>query len=122
MNPELPRLEAELRAARAELEETIERTWQKVSQFQRDYAPTEQEYRDLHDAADRGQLGDEMRELARRIERGEDSWDAVLSGQSSNSMLLATTLDRSIAAHHEAIAQAFEEDETFDPSRPDPDD
>lgn len=69
----------------------------------------------------RGDLGDDMRALARRVERGDDTWDAVFTGESSHSELLGSTLDRAIAANRDAIVQAFEEDEDFDPSRPDPD-
>lgn len=120
MTADFSHLEAQLRAARSELDGAVEGAWRDVARFRRDYAPTAQEYRDLQDAAARGTLGDDMQELARRIERGDDTWDAVFSGESPNSELLGSTIDRTIAANREAIIQAFE-DEGFDPSRPDAD-
>lgn len=121
MTADFSHLEAQIRAARAEFDDAVERALRDMARFQRDNAPTQQEYRDLQEAAARGDLGDDMRELARRIERGDDSWDAVFSGESPNSELLGSTVDHAIAANQEAIVQAFEEDEDFDPSRPDPD-
>jgi hypothetical protein len=52
-----------------------------------------------------------MRELARRIDAGEDSWQAVFAGESPNIDLLRGHIQRMVSENREAIARAIDEDE-----------
>ena len=60
-----------------------------------------------------------MRELARLVEQGEDSWDAIFSGDSPNTDLLHAHLERMMAEHRDAVA---EEPDMAEPRRDVPDD
>lgn len=117
--PDFARIEARLRAATAALNEVMEEAVIELARFERENRPTEEERRALHEAALRGDLGDDMRTLARRIEAGEDDWDAVFSGRSPNDELLREHLENMIEANRDAITRAIEEDEEFDPYPPD---
>jgi hypothetical protein len=118
--PDFARIEARLRQAKAELNEAMQDAVQELARFERENRPTEEERRALQEAALRGDLGADMRTLARRVDSGEDSWDAIFSGASRFIDLLRGHLDRMIAANREAIARAIEEDEEFDPYPEDP--
>lgn len=107
--------EDRIRAAKAELDGVIERAQQDLYRFQRRNEPTPEALRALQEAAARGDLGEDMRELARRIESGRDSWQAVFAGDSPNAALLRGHLERMAEENREAIATAVEEDESFDP-------
>lgn len=100
-----------IRAARTQLDSTLAQAERELSRFKRENQPTEEERRQLQEAALRGELGDDMQELARRIDRGEDSWDAVFSGESPNVDLLRGHIDRMIAQNRDAIAESVEDDE-----------
>jgi hypothetical protein len=119
--PDFEYLDRRMRAAKAELDEYLEKASRDLLTYKRENQPTPEEQRALQQAALRGELGDDMRDLARYIERGEDTWDDVFSGRSPNKELLRGHLDRQIEANREAIARAFEEEE-FDPSQPPPED
>ncbi len=116
--PDFSHIDGQLRAARAELDALLESVSRDLVEFRRANEPTPQERQALHDAALRGDLGEDMRRLARYVEDGQDSWEAIFSGRSPHRDLLAGHLDRMIEANREAIAQAFRDDPDFDPSEP----
>lgn len=120
--PDFTRIEEQMRAAKAALEEAMEEAVRELARFERENRPTEEERRALHQAALRGELGDDMRTLARHVEAGRDSWDDVFSGESPNAELLRGHLNRMVSANRDAIARAIEEDEEFDPYPADPED
>jgi hypothetical protein len=103
-----------IQAARAEFEAALAQAEQDLSRFRRENRPTPEERQQLQEAALRGDLGDDMRELAEHVDRGEDNWDAVFSGESPNVELLRGHLERTIADNQEAVTQALEDDEEFD--------
>jgi hypothetical protein len=86
-----------------------------MERFERDNKPTAEEQRQMQQAALRGELGDGMRTLARRVQNGQDSWDRIFSGRSPESHLIEEQVTRVIEANRDAIRQAFE-DEEFDPA------
>ena len=107
-----------IRAAIAELDSVIGRAREDLYRVQRDNQPTREEQQALQDAARRGDLGADMRELARLIERGQDSWRAVFAGESPNAGLLRGHLERMVEANRESISTALVEDDDFDPFAP----
>ncbi|MEN3612256.1 hypothetical protein [Plantactinospora sp. ZYX-F-223] len=117
-SPDFAYIEQRMRAATAELREAMESALQEMLRFQRENRPTEEERRALQEAALRGDLGDDMRTLARLVEAGEEDWDRIYSGESPNAGLLRGHLDRMVAEHRDDIVRAIEEDEEFDPMDP----
>ncbi|SDC13175.1 hypothetical protein [Actinokineospora iranica] len=117
----MPGAEDRIQAAIAELDAVIGRAQEDLYRFQRANEPTREELQALQDAARRGELGDDMRELARRVESGQDSWRAIFAGESPNANLLRGHLERMAEENREAISTALAEDETFDPFAPSPD-
>jgi hypothetical protein len=113
-------LNERLNAAKAELNQVLEQASRDLIRFKRNNQPTEEEQRAMQQAALRGELGDDMRELARKIDRGEDNWDAVFEGRSPNLDLLQGHLTRMADQQREAIRTSIEEDENFDPANPPP--
>ena len=107
-----------MRAAKAELNGVMENAVRAMERFERDNKPTAEEQRQMEQAALRGELGDNMRTLAQRVRAGQDSWDNIFSGRSPEAHLLEETVSRVIDANRDAIKQALEEDEEFDPSVP----
>lgn len=105
-----------MRAAKAALGEAMENAVRTMERFERENKPTAEEQRQMQQAALRGELGDGMRTLAQRVEAGQDNWDAIFSNRSPNSHLLEEHLTRMAEANRDAIRQAFEEDDEFDPS------
>jgi hypothetical protein len=118
--PDFARIEEQMRAAKAALREAMEDAVRDLARFERENRPTDEERRALQEAALRGDLGDDMRTLARRVDAGEDSWDAIFSGQSPHSDLLRGHLDRMISEHRDAIVEAIEQEEDFELYRQDP--
>ncbi|MGQ0773510.1 MAG: hypothetical protein ACT4NY_03680 [Pseudonocardiales bacterium] len=118
MTSSFPGLEDQIQAAKAELGQTIEQAQRDLARFRRENQPTDEERRALQDAALRGELGDDMRELARRVDRGQDTWEAIFSGDSPNAVLLRGHLGRMATEHRAAISTAIEEDPDFDPFPP----
>jgi len=100
-----------IRAARTQLDVALAQAERDLARFKRENQPTPEEQRQLHEAAQRGDLGEDMRELARRIDAGEDSWQAVFAGESPNIDLLRGHIQRMVSENREAIAQAIDEDE-----------
>jgi hypothetical protein len=81
---------------------------------------TPEERAELQRDALAGRLGEDMRQLAEHIERGEESWPEVFEGTAPHTHLLAGHLERMSEQHAEEIRVAIEEDEDFDPLAPDP--
>ncbi len=113
-------LDERLNAAKAQLNQALEQASRDLIRFKRNNQPTAQEQQAMQQAALRGELGDDMRELARKIDRGEDCWEAVFEGRSPNLDLLRGHLTRMAEQHREAIRENIEEDESFDPANPPP--
>jgi hypothetical protein len=118
--PDFARIEEQVRAAKAALNEAMEQAVRELARFERENRPTEEERRALQEAALRGELGEDMRTLARRVDAGEDSWDAIFAGESPNADLLRGHLDRMIEANRDAIARAIEQEPDFDLYRQEP--
>jgi hypothetical protein len=114
--PDFSRIEEQMRAAKAALSVAMEDAVRAMDRFERDNKPTPEEQRAMQQAALRGELGNEMRTLAQRVDAGQDNWDAIFSMQSPNSALLEGHLQRMIEANRDAIQHAFEQDDEFDPS------
>ncbi|MGH3928931.1 MAG: hypothetical protein ACRDTF_03025 [Pseudonocardiaceae bacterium] len=112
-------LDDRIQAAKAELGQAIEQARRDLARFRRENQPTDEERQALQDVALRGELGDDMRELARRVARGQDTWEAIFSGGSPSAGLLRGHLDRMTAQNRAAISTAIEEDPDFDPFPPD---
>ncbi|MGO1057261.1 hypothetical protein [Crossiella sp. CA198] len=110
--------EAAFRAAIDELDSTIGQAQEELYRFERENQPTREELAALQQAALRGELGDDMRSIARRVDDGQDTWQSVFNGTSPAAGLLRGHIDRMVAANREAIGEAIEEDPDFDP-RPD---
>ncbi|GAA3754423.1 hypothetical protein GCM10022225_44010 [Plantactinospora mayteni] len=119
-SPDFDYIEQRMRAATAALNEAMESALQEMLRFQRANRPTEEEHRAFQEAALRGDLGDDMRTLARLVEAGEDDWDRIYSGESPNAGLLRGHLDRMVEEHRDEIVRAIEEDDDFDPTNPEP--
>lgn len=118
MTSDFSSLEDQLREATAELDQVVARARADLARFERDNRPTPAELRDLQEAAERGDLGFDMQELARRVDEGQDTWPAIFSGDSPNSILLQGLLTRMIEENREATRAAIEEDDDFDPFPP----
>lgn len=112
-------LEIRIQAAKAELGQAIEQAQRDLARFRRENQPTAEERQALQNAALRGELGEDMRELARRVDRGQDTWEEIFSGDSPSAGLLRSHLDRMAAENRAAIRTAIEEDPDFDPFPPD---
>lgn len=114
-----PELEDRLRVAMTELDQAVTQARQELTRFERDNRLTPEELRALHDAAARGELGFDMEELARLVDEDRDSWAAIFSGESPNSVLLHGHLEQMIEQNRDAVRTALEEDPDFDALPPD---
>lgn len=114
--PDFSAIEERMRAAKAALNDAMENAVRAMDRFERDNKPTAEEQRQMQQAALRGELGTGMRTLAQQVEAGRDNWDAIFANKSPNSHLLQEHLTRMIETNREAIQQAFEDDDEFDPS------
>jgi hypothetical protein len=119
MTSDLSDLEDQISAARAELGQAIAQARQDLARFRRENQPTDEERQALQDTSLRGELGDDMRELARRVGSGQDTWEAIFSGDSPSAGLLRGHLDRMAAKNRAVIGTVIEEDPDFDPFPPD---
>ena len=70
---------------------------------------TDEERTALEEQAESGELGDDMRTLVEKIKGGEDTWERVFSGESSNGALLQGHLTTMFEEHKDDLALAFEE-------------
>ena len=111
--PGVPLTEAELRAEfqlaadqLASLQIDLQQTLDKI-----DAQPllTDEEREALEKQAASGKLGPEMKELVGKIQKGEDSWEAVFAGESANASLLQGHLTKLVADNIEEIQLAFED-------------
>ncbi len=119
MTSDLSELGDQISVARAELGQAITQARQNLARFRRENQPTDEERQALQDASLRGELGDDMRELSRRVGSGQDTWEEIFSGDSPSTGLLRGHLDRMTAENRAAISTAIEEDPDFDPFPPD---
>jgi hypothetical protein len=119
MTSDFSDFDGQIQAAKAELSEVITQAQEDLARFRRENKPTDEERQALQDAALRGELGEEMRELARRVSTGRDTWEAVFSGDSPSSALLQGHLDRMAEQNRTVISTAIEQDPDFDPFPPD---
>lgn len=115
MTSDFSGFEDQISAARAELGQVIAQARQDLARFRRENQPPDEERRALQDAALRGELGGDMRELARRVGSGQDTWEAIFSGDSPRAGLLRSHLDRMVADNRATICTAIKEDPDFDP-------
>jgi hypothetical protein len=107
--------EDRLRAARAELDLVIGQARRDLARFEQENRPTAAQLHELQEAARRGELGFDLRELARRVDEG-DSWPAIFDGSSPNAVLLRGLVTRMLERHGEAVRAAVEQDEDLDPA------
>ncbi|HEV8557747.1 MAG TPA: hypothetical protein VGR06_15290 [Actinophytocola sp.] len=119
MTSGVPELEERLRAAMAEIDQAVAQARQDLARFERENRLTQEELQALHDSAARGELGFDMEEAARLVDEGRDTWAAIFSGESPNSVLLRGHLERMIDQNRDAVRTALEEDPDFDPFPPD---
>lgn len=110
--------EAAFRAAIAQLDQTITQAQSDLRRFESENQPTREELNALQQAALRGELGADMREIALRVDEGRDTWQSIFNGTSPASVLLRGHVERMAAQNREAIGEAIEEDPDFDPSPP----
>jgi hypothetical protein len=118
--PDFVAIEERMREARAALNQAMEDAVRQLARFQEEHRLTEEERQALQEAALRGDLGEDMQTLARRVDSGEDSWDAIFSGASPHAELLLGHLDRMIAENRETITRAIEQEPDFDLYRQEP--
>ena len=106
-----------IRNAFRELNATIAEARRELERFKERNKPTDEEISELHRLARSGELGEDMRELARLVDAGEDSWQAVFSGESPNRDLLHAHLDRMMAQNRDAVAEALADDPELEEAR-----
>lgn len=70
---------------------------------------SDEEKEALEEQAASGELGDDMVTLVEKIRGGEDTWEAVFSGESPNGALLQGHLTKMVEEHQDDLALAFEE-------------
>ncbi|MEI2712514.1 MAG: hypothetical protein V9G04_04250 [Nocardioides sp.] len=113
-------LEAQLAAARAELHNTMAHARAALDAAKVRLAPTREETEELQRQARSGELGEDMRELARHIDAGRTSWAEVFDGSSPYAELIRDHMTRMGEEHGEAARRAIEEDDDFDPDATSP--
>ena len=99
---ELAKARAEFDVAQADLESHLE-------EMRARPLLTDDERKALEEMAEKGELDDDMTALVTKVKAGEDSWEAVFSGESPNGALLQETLSRLVAEHELEIAEAWED-------------
>ena len=100
---------AAIESAREELSVTMADLQATIAKLDAQPLMTDEEREKLEEQAESGELGDDMKELVAKIKGGEDTWDAVFSGQSPNGALLTGHLTKMWEENGEDIALAFEE-------------
>jgi len=100
---------AAIESAREELTGTMADLQATIAQLDAQPLLSDEEREKLEEQAESGELGDDMKELVAKIKGGEDTWDAVFSGQSPNGALLTGHLTKMWEENGEDIALAFEE-------------
>ncbi len=99
---ELAKAHAEFNVAQADLESHLDK-------MRSQPLLSDEERKALEELAEKGQLDDDMTALVKKVKDGEDTWDAVFSGESPHGMLLHQTLSKLIAEHELEIAEAWED-------------
>ena len=108
-----PRSEAEIltafEAARAELAVSRAELQDAIDDLNSQPLLTDEEREKLEEQAESGALGEDMQTLVRKIRDGEDTWEAVFSGESANGTLLQGHLTTQLEEHLEDIQLAWED-------------
>ncbi|GAB3017843.1 hypothetical protein GCM10011376_01620 [Nocardioides flavus (ex Wang et al. 2016)] len=108
-----PRSQAEIlaaiSAAREDLTASLADLRATVDQMNARPLLTDEEREALEEQAEAGELGEDMKALVGKIKGGEDTWEAVFSGESPNGSLLQGHLTTMLEEHQEDLALAFEE-------------
>ena len=99
---------AEVQAATDELRATTARARAETRM-------TRDEREEFEQAARSGRLGPEMQQLAEKVDRGDDSWEAIWSGRSPNQALFLTYFDRTWAEVGPQVKRAVEADDDLEP-------
>jgi hypothetical protein len=107
-------------AAWREFEATVARARVSLDRVRAQPVHTPEERRELHRDALSGVLGRDMQQLAEHVEAGRTSWGEAFEGDSPYSSLLRGHIDRMVETHQEALRQAIEDDDDFDPWAADP--
>lgn len=113
-------LEARLARARAELRSTMANARASLEAARRTLPPTPEEKQEFERAALRGDMGGDMQQLARRVELGHTTWEAVFEGASPYAELLRGHLTAMGVRYAESVRQSLEDDPTFDPTETSP--
>ena len=101
-----------------ELRATLDRARANLDRVRAVPTTTPEERRELQRVAASGELGPEMRELARHVQAGRTTWADVFEGTSPYTDLLRPHLDRMVALHGESVRRQIEADPEFDPMAP----
>jgi predicted aminopeptidase len=100
---------AAISAAREDLASSLADLRATVEELRARPLLSDEERQALEEQAESGELGEDMQTLVARIRSGEDSWEAVFSGESPHASLLQAHLARVVDEHQDDIALAFEE-------------
>lgn len=100
---------AELATARAEFDVAQADLQSHLETMRAQPLLTDEERTALEELAEKGELDDDMTSLVEKVKGGEDSWEAVFSGESPHGALLQTTLSRLVDEHGLEIAEAWED-------------
>ncbi len=99
---ELAKAHAEFNVAQADLQSHLDK-------MRAQPLLSDEERKALEELAEKGELDDDMTALVKKVKDGEDTWDAVFSGESPNGALLQNNLSRLVAEHEFEIAEAWED-------------
>jgi predicted aminopeptidase len=100
---------AAISAAREDLTASLADLRATVDQMNARPLLSDEEKEALEEQAASGELGDDMVTLVEKIRGGEDTWEAVFSGESPNGALLQGHLTKMVEEHQDDLALAFEE-------------
>jgi len=100
---------AAISAAREDLTASLADLRATVDQMNARPLLSDEEKEALEEQAASGGLGDDMVTLVEKIRGGEDTWEAVFSGESPNGALLQGHLTKMVEEHQDDLALAFEE-------------
>lgn len=101
--------------ALAELQAATEELRAKTAHAKAETRMTREEREQFEQAARSGRLGPEMQQLEEKVDRGEDSWEAIWSGGSPNQALFSTFFDRTWSEVAAQVKRAIEEDDDVEP-------
>ena len=109
-----------IRTAWLELEVTMANARVALDRVRSQPVHSPDERRQLQQDAASGALGRDMQELARHVEAGRTSWGEVFEGSTEYAGLFEAHVTRMADENQEAVRQAIEADEDFDPLAPSP--